>query len=252
VTDGSASGPALFLFATESGKIFGYNPTVGPAAPLGEAFLGVDRSASGAVYMGLAIAQTGSGSRLYAADFHNGRIDVFDQSFMPVDTAGGFVDPRLPAGYAPFGIQTLAGRIFVSYAKQDAEALDEVVGNGLGLVDVFDTDGNLIARVGTHGQLNAPWGMAIAPAGFGALSGKLLVGNFGDGQIVAYSMTDDMLRFNPSGVLRDSARKPLRIDGLWGIAFGNGAQAGATNALYFAAGPAGESHGAFGRVTLAP
>ncbi len=117
---------------------------------------------------------------------------------------------------------------------------------------MFDTDGHFIAQVGAHGQLNAPWGMAIAPAGFGPFSRKLLVSNFGDGTIAAFTMTDDMLKFTPSGVLRDAAHTPLQIDGLWGIAFGNGAQAGSPNALYFAAGPAGESHGAFGRVTLVP
>ena len=252
VTDGTASGPARFMFATESGKIFGWNPSVGPAPPQGQAYLGVDQSATGAVYKGLAIAQTGSGDRIYAADFHNGRVDVFDGMFAPVMAPGAFVDPRIPAGFAPFGIQNLAGRIFVSYAKQDADAMDEIAGQGLGFVSVFDTDGHYLAQVGAHGQLNAPWGMTISPVGFGSHSRELLVSNFGDGAIVAFKMTDDMLRFNPSGVLRDASRKPLKIDGLWGIGFGNGAQAGDPNALYFAAGPAGESHGAFGRVTLAP
>jgi uncharacterized protein (TIGR03118 family) len=250
VTDGSASGPARFLFATENGKIAGWNPTVGPAAPDQQAFVAVDRSLSGAVYKGIALAHTISGDRLYAADFKNARVDVFDESFSPVTLNGAFVDPKIPPGYAPFGIQMLAGRVFVSYAKRDADAIDEIAGQGLGMVDVFDTDGVLIAQVGVHGQLNAPWGMAIAPTGFGALSGKLLVSNFGDGTIVAFSMTDDMRRFNPSGVLRDAARKPIQIDGLWGIAFGNDGAAGPANALYFAAGPANEAHGAFGRVTL--
>jgi len=252
VSDGTVSAPARFLLATEAGKIVGWSPTVGPAAPQGEAFVAVDRSSSGAIYKGLALAETSTGARLYAADFHNGKIDVFDESFNLVDTTGGFVDPRLPAGYAPFGIQTLAGRIFVSYAKQDAGALDEVAGKGLGAVDVYDTNGTLINEVAVHGTLNAPWGMALAPPGFGTASGTLLVGNFGDGTIATYKMTDDLLRITPMGVLRDAARKPVQIDGLWGIAFGNGASAGATSALYFAAGPAGESHGAFGRVTVVP
>ena len=251
VTDGTTSAPAQFLFALENGKIAGWNSTVGPAPPLGEAFIGADRSGVGAVYTGLALAQTLTGARLYAADFHNARVDVFDQSFGLVTTTGGFVDPKIPAGYAPFGIQMLAGKIFVSYAKQDPSSTDEVRGQGLGFVDVYDTDGNLIAQVGAHGQLNAPWGMALAPAaGFGAASGKLLVGNFGDGSIVTYDMTDDFMKFTPSGVLRDAARKPIQIDGLWGIAFGNDGAAGAANALYFAAGPAGETEGAFGRITL--
>jgi uncharacterized protein (TIGR03118 family) len=250
VTDGSASDPALFLLATEGGKIAGWNPSVGPASPQGEAFVGADRSSSGAVYKGLAIAQTSADDRLYAADFHNGRIDVFDESFALVTPLGAFVDPKLPAGYAPFGVQTLAGHVFVSYAKQDADALDEIAGQGLGAVAVFDTDGQFVDQVAVHGQLNAPWGMAIAPAGFGAMSGKLLVGNFGDGTIVAYTMTDDMKKFTPSGTLRDASRKPLQIDGLWGLAFGNDGGAGAASALYFAAGPSDESHGSFGRVTV--
>jgi len=252
VSDGTNSGPAKFLFATENGKIYGWNPSVGPAAPDGEAFLVIDRESVGAVYKGLAIAQTLTGTRLYAADFHNGRVDVIDENNTLVQTTpGAFIDPKLPEGYAPFGIQQLAGRIFVTYAKQDAAKMDDVPGQGLGMINVFDTDGVLIAEVAQHGQLNAPWGMALAPAaGFGTASGKLLVGNFGDGTIATFDMTDDFRRFNPAGVLRDAAKKPIAIDGLWGIAFGNGGQAGASDALYFAAGPAGESHGSFGRIIL--
>lgn len=252
VTDGAVSGPARVLFAAENGTISGWSPDVGPAAPMGQAFTAVDSSVSGAIYTGLAIASTSEGDRLYAADFHNARIDVFDETFSSITPTGGFVDPRLPAGYAPFGIQTLSGRVFVAYALQDPNAMDEVSGQGLGVVDVFDTDGNLIARVGAHGRLNAPWGLAIAPSGFGDMSGNLLVGNFGDGTIAAYAMTDDMEKFTPNNVLRDADNKPIRIDGLWGIAFGNGATSGPTNALYFAAGPAEETHGIFGRITLAP
>jgi uncharacterized protein (TIGR03118 family) len=252
VTDGTTSAPAKFLFAMENGQIAGWNPGVGPAPPDGQAFVVADRSSVGASYKGLAIAQTIAGGRLYAADFHNARVDVFDENFALVNTIGGFANPRLPSGMAPFGIQTLNGRIFVAYAKQDADALDEVAGRGLGAVAVFDTDGTLIAQINQHAQLNAPWGMAIAPVGFGAASGKLLVGNFGDGTIAVFNMTDDMLRFSPSGVLRDAlSHKPIQIDGLWGIGFGNDGAAGSSKALYFAAGPADETHGAFGRITFA-
>jgi uncharacterized protein (TIGR03118 family) len=250
VTDGSASGPARFIFAMENGRIAGWNPNVGPAAPQGTAYVLVDRGPVGAVYKGLALARTSSGDRLYAADFRNGRIDVFDESMNLVPRLGAFVDPKLPAGFAPFGIQTLAGRIFVSYAKRDAAGFDEVAGPSLGVVAVFDTEGMLITEVAARGQLNAPWGMTIAPAGFGAFSGKLLVGNFGDGTILAYTMTDDMLKFTPSGVIRDASHKPIQVDGLWGIGFGNDAGAGPANALYFAAGPSDESHGTFGRITV--
>jgi len=248
VTDGDASAPARFLFATEDGTIAGWSPDVGPAAPMQSAFTVVSRASAGAIYKGLALARTIQGDRLYATDFHNGRVDVFDDTYKLVNTLGGFVDPKLPEGYAPFGIQNIFGRIFVSYAKQDAHASDEINGRGLGLVDVFDLDGMLLTRVATHGFLNAPWGMAIAPEGFGEFSGQLLVGNFGDGTIEAFARTDDMRKFTPSGLLRDAFHRPIRIDGLWGIAFGNGAAAGPANALYFAAGPSDESHGSFGRV----
>jgi len=247
VSDGTNSGPARFLFASENGKISGWSPAVPPPGPSTQAFVAFS-SPSGAIYKGLAIANTISGDRLYATDFRNARVEVLDGSFNPVSLPGGFVDPKIPKGYAPFGIQTLSGSIFVTYAKQDANAQNEVAGKGLGLVDVFDLDGNLIARVATHNQLNAPWGLAIAPDGFGEFSGNLLIGNFGDGQILAYTMTDDLRLFTPNGVLKDASHKPIVIDGLWGIGFGNGQEAGPTNDLYFASGPAGESHGAFGRV----
>ena len=251
VSDGTMSAPARFLFALENGKIVGWSPSVGPVAPDGQAYIGADRGSFGASYKGLAIADTLGGARLYATDFHNARVDVFDESFNLVTTSGAFVDPKIPSGYAPFGIQTIAGRVFVTYAKQDSAAKDEVHGQGLGMIDVFDTDGVLIAQVGSHGQLNAPWGIAMAPAaGFGAASGNLLIGNFGDGTIATFTMSDDFKKFNPSGVLRDASRKPIQVDGLWGIAFGNGGDAGDPNALYFAAGPADESHGSFGRITL--
>ncbi len=252
VTDGSKSGPARFLFATENGKIAGWNPEVGPSSPEGEAFVGVDRSASGAIYKGLALARTVAGDRLYATDFHNGKVDVFDDKFAPIATFGRFRNPRIPDGFAPFGIQVLAGRIFVSYAKQDSSASDELHGRGLGMVAVYDIEGLLIAEVAEHGSLNAPWGLAMAPPGFGEFSGRLLVGNFGDGMIAAYTMTDDMMRFTPAGVLRDSEHRPIAIDGLWGIAFGNNASAGPATDLFFAAGPSDETHGSFGRIRALP
>ena len=248
VSSGGSSGPARFLFASEDGTISGWNPTVPPPppAPSRQAVVAVDNSAAGANYKGLAIATTVTGSFLYAADFHNARVDVFDGAFAPVTAPGSFVDPGLPGGFAPFGIQNLQGRIYVAYAKQDADAEDEVAGEGLGFVSVFDTAGHFLARVASGEPLNAPWGLAIAPAGFGRFSGNLLVGNFGDGRINAY----DLATFEPRGHLKTANHKPLVIDGLWGIAFGNGAAAGPTTTLYFAAGPDDEEHGLFGSVTL--
>ena len=246
VSDGMNSGPSRFMFDTESGTIRGWNPGVPPPPPSMQSFVVADRSDVEAIYKGLAIATSGTGGLLYAADFHNARVDVFDGAFTPVTAPGSFVDPGLPGGFAPFGIQNLQGRIYVAYAKQDADAEDEVAGEGLGFVSVFDTAGHFLARVASGEPLNAPWGLAIAPAGFGRFSGNLLVGNFGDGRINAY----DLATFEPRGHLKTANHKPLVIDGLWGIAFGNGAAAGPTTTLYFAAGPDDEEHGLFGSVTL--
>jgi uncharacterized protein (TIGR03118 family) len=244
VSNGTVSASARFLFASEDGKIRGWNPAVSPTVAL----VGADRSGAGAIYKGLAIAQTASGPRLYAADFHNARVDVFDGSWDLVGGPDAFADPGLPAGYAPFGIQTIGGRVFVSYAKQDEEAEDEIAGQGLGFVDVFDTAGNLLARVAQHGQLNAPWGLALAPASFGRFGGDLLVGNFGDGEINAYEELPNG-HFAHRGELRGSGGSPLAIDGLWALEFGNGGTAGPTSTLFFTAGPDEESHGLFGSIT---
>ena len=236
------AGPGRFLFASEDGTISAWSPA---HAPITEAVVMVDNSATGAIYKGLAIDSTSAGSTIYAADFHNARIDVFDGNFTQVESLLPiFVDPDLPEGYAPFNIQALAGSLYVTYALQDKEAEEEVVGDGLGIVDQYDFGGTLIARVATGGALNAPWGLALAPANFGRFSGDLLVGNFGDGRINAY----DPATFEPRGHLKADGRHAIVIDGLWGIAFGNGAAAGPTNALFFAAGPDDEEHGLFGRL----
>ena len=245
VTNGTTSAPARFIFSTEEGTILGWNPAVSATA----AVLAVDNSGVGAVYKGLAIASTNAGNFLYATDFHNGRVDVFDGDFQPVSTVGGFADPHIPTGYAPFGIQTVAGTIVVTYAKQDADRHDDVAGQGHGLVDMFDTNGSLIVRVAQHGQLNSPWGIALAPANFGAFSDDLLVGNFGDEQISAFEPQSDGT-FLLVGQLRTSNHKVLAINGLWALQFGNGApNNGPTTTLFFTAGPDDESHGLFGTIT---
>ena len=234
-------GLALFLFDSEDGKIRAWNGAQGTTAIVVK-----DRSTEGAIYKGLAIADTGSGPRLYAADFHNARVDVFDGSFGLV--TGGFVDPALPAGYAPFNVQAIGDRVFVAYAKQDEDAEDEVAGQGTGFVDSYDLAGKLLERVAQHGQLNAPWGLALAPDGFGRFAGDLLVGNFGDGQINAYEELANG-HFEHRGELRGSDGKRLAIDGLWALRFGNGGNAGPTGTLFFTAGPDEESHGLFGSIT---
>jgi uncharacterized protein (TIGR03118 family) len=233
-------GKALFLFDGEDGIVRAWNPAQGTTA-----IVVADRSNVGAIYKGLAIADTTAGPRLYAADFHNARIDVFNASFGLVP--GGFVDSSLPAGYAPFNVQTIGDRVFVAYAKQDEAAEDEVAGQGTGFVDAFDLDGNLLGRVAQHGQLNAPWGLALAPEGFGRFGGDLLVGNFGDGQINAYEELPNG-HFEHRGELRGSDGNPLTIDGLWALRFGNGGNAGPTGTLFFTAGPDEETHGLFGSI----
>ena len=234
VNNGLGTGPARFIFAGEDGTISGFRgvPVVCCA---------VDNSASGAVYKGLAIDSITEGKFLYATDFHNGRVDVFDSNWAPVHTPGAFVDPKLQKGFAPFGIQAIQignqTQIFVTYAKQDENAEDDVAGQSLGIVSRFSTDGTFLGRVATRGQLNAPWGLALAPANFGVFSGHLLVGNFGNGEINAYKMLEDG-SFELIGPLKGTDKKVIRIDGLWGIAFGGGAAAnGPTNTLFFAAGP---------------
>jgi uncharacterized protein (TIGR03118 family) len=268
VTMGGSSAPALFLFATEEGKILGWNPTVSSS----QAVVAVDRSGEGAVFKGLAIGSAGGSDRLYATDFHNGRVDVFDGSFNQLTMPGAFSDPSVPSGFAPFGIQTIDGNVFVTYAKQDAAAHDDVAGPGLGVVDEFDANGTLIARVAAHGQLNSPWGLALAPESFGRFGGDLLVGNFGDGRINAFAPNQgegdhhghhhghgkgngeggQHGQFEFAGQLRDSSGTPITIDGLWSLQFGHGsANNGQTGTLFFTAGPNGESHGLFGTIQTA-
>jgi uncharacterized protein (TIGR03118 family) len=244
VAAGGASGPARFIFDTEEGTIRGWNPGVPPPPTSTVTEVGISRADVGAIYKGLAIA----GSHLYAADFHNARVDVIDDTWHVVTEPGAFVDPSLPAGYAPFGIQSLGGNIFVTYAKQDAAAEDEVAGQGKGFVDEYDAAGHLIARVAQHGQLDAPWGIARAPASFGAFGGDLLVGNFGDGQINAYESQADGT-YERVGGLRDSSGRQISIDGLWALEFGNGASAGPASTLFFTAGPNEEEDGLFGSIT---
>jgi uncharacterized protein (TIGR03118 family) len=236
-------GKALFIFSTEAGGILGWNGAQGTTA-----FLAKDRSDVGAIYKGIAIADTSAGPRLYATDFHNGRVDVFDSSFTLVPNSG-FVDPGIPSGYAPFGIQTIGDRIFVTYAKQDADAEDDAAGQGHGFVDAYDTSGNLLGRVAQHGQLNSPWGLAVAPATFGTYAGDLLVGNFGDGNINAFEELPNG-QFVHRGELRDESGKSLKIDGLWALQFAQGGNNGTPGQLYFTAGPDGENHGLFGRIDV--
>ena len=239
------SAPAKFLFATESGSIDGWNPAVGASGPAPSTTTEVAvRNGANAVYKGLAIGTTNGHTYLYAANFRSGRVEAYDDTFTPVQLPGGlFVDPRIPAGYAPFNVQELGGRLYVTYAKQDATLHDDVAGPGHGFVDVFSNNGAFIRRLVSRGALNSPWGLALAPHGFGHLGGALLVGNFGDGRIHAFNATTGA----GEGTLRNSHGRPITIDGLWGLQFGNG-NAAKTDQLVFSAGPGGESHGLLGKI----
>jgi uncharacterized protein (TIGR03118 family) len=248
---GTTTGPSIFIFATEDGTIAGWNSGDGT-----NAVIAVDNSAkptpaSGAVYKGLAIGNNGSGNFLYATNFRAGTIDVFDRNFAPATLTGAFSDPSVPAGFAPFGIQNIGGKLFVTYAKQNAAKHDDVAGAGNGFVDVFDTNGNLMQRLIVGGNpdspLNSPWGLAPAPANFGQFSNDLLVGNFGDGRINAFDPNNGTLL----GQLLDQTGTPITIGGLWGLKFGNGGQAGSATTLFFTAGIGDEQHGLFGTLQVA-
>jgi uncharacterized protein (TIGR03118 family) len=237
--------PAKYIFATEDGTLSGWNTGA-------SAVLKVDLAASGVVYKGLAMASSGGKNYLYATDFHGGRVDVFDANWLPVALAGSFSDPNIPAGFAPFNIQNIGGRLYVTYALQDADKHDDVSGPGNGYVNVFDTSGQFIKRFASEGDLNSPWGMALAPVGFGGFDGALLIGNFGDGRINAFNATTG----GYLGTLLDASGKVISNSGLWSLTFGNGAKAGSSRTLYFTAGIAGsgkvEDHGLFGSVGATP
>jgi uncharacterized protein (TIGR03118 family) len=236
------SGSAIFIFDSEDGVISGWNPTVN----LTKAIIAVNNSDKEAIYKGLAIGTDADGnSFLYAANFHSGWVEMYDSNFKWVKN---FTDTTLPAGYAPFGAQVINGKLYVTFALQDEDAEDDVAGPGHGFVDIFDLAGNMVKRLISRHELNSPWGMALAPADFGALSNTLLVGNFGNGHINAFdpwtgALLGHMIRQNGT---------TLAIDGLWALHFGNGAAAGPTNSLLFTAGPEDESHGLFGAITVAP
>jgi uncharacterized protein (TIGR03118 family) len=216
---------ASFIFSTEDGTISAWNGT-SPAE------IHANNSASGAVYKGLAIANPSTGPLLYASNFNSGNIDVFDTNFKATTVAGGFKDAMVPAGFAPFNIWNIGGKLYVSYAMQDANKFNDVAGAGNGYVAVFDTAGNLLTHLISGGTLNSPWGMAIAPAAFGAFGGDLLVGNFGNGLINAF----DPAAGTYIGTLQNSSGSPVSIPGLWGLLFGNGGSGGDVNYLYFTAG----------------
>ncbi|MEM5328380.1 TIGR03118 family protein [Paraburkholderia sp. JHI2823] len=242
VTETGKSGAAAFIFAGEGGTITAWAPAVAPTS----AFVMYDDGTGGAVYKGLALAAMNNSNFLYATDFHNNKIDVFNTAFAKVAMPGAFSDPAIPAGFAPFGIQAIGANLFVTYAMQDAAKHDDVAGTGLGMVDMYDTAGNLKQRFATGGPLNAPWGVAQAPGNFGSMSGAILIGNFGDGTINAFNASSGQ----SMGPLSASNGSPLVEHGVWGIAFGNDLSNQPSNTLFFAAGPNDEADGVYGRIDL--
>jgi uncharacterized protein (TIGR03118 family) len=243
VSSGGKTGSSVFIFATEDGTISGWNPAVDS----GRSILAVDnfKGGTGAVYKGLAIGQTDDGTFLYAADFRNGKVDVFDKHFKHVDS---FTDPNVPKGYAPFNVQVLDGHLFVTFALQNNAKHDDVAGAGHGFVDEFNLEGDLLHRVASRGVLDSPWGLAIAPDSFGKFADDLLVGNFGDGTINVFNPKNDHFL----GKLLDAQGAPIVIGDLWSLIPGNGGTGGDPNKIYFTAGVKDEAHGLFGSLTATP
>jgi uncharacterized protein (TIGR03118 family) len=240
---------ALFIFAGEGGTIAAWANDSGATAVTSYDD-GVENGTQHAVYKGLALGVVNGASFLYATDLHNNKVDVFDTNFAkPSDMQGKFVDPTMTAGFAPFGIVALNNQLYVTYAKQDAAMHDETTGAGLGYVNVFDFSGNFISRFASAGPLNAPWGIALAPAGFGSFAGHLLVGNFGDGTINIFA---------PNGTSLATSMGPLTVNngamfavaGLWSLAFGDGDADKPLTTLFYTAGFANQTDGVFGSIAV--
>jgi uncharacterized protein (TIGR03118 family) len=241
--NGGTPSNAVFMWATEAGTIAAWSPKVLPT----QAVTVHDDGAGGAVYKGLALGANAGENLLYATDFHNKKIDVFNTSFTKIQLPGSFNDPALPAGFSPFGIAIISGTVYVTYAVLGPDGRTQVNGAGNGLVDAFDTAGNFVKRIATGGPLNSPWGVVIAPANFGTLSNDLLVGSFGGGTIDA---------FNPGtgafvGPLTQTDGTPFLQQGIWGLSFGNNFDSQPLNTLFFAAGPSATT-GVYGRIDLTP
>jgi uncharacterized protein (TIGR03118 family) len=242
VTSNAGSGPALFIFSAEAGQISAWSPVADPIMN-GASTAQVEFSSATAVYKGLAMARTEDGTFLYASNFHDGTVDVFNSKFKLVHLRGDFQDRRLPPGFAPFGIQAIGPFIYVTYALQKPGAHDDQAGPGNGFIDIYTTNGFLVKRLVSHGDLNSPWGLAVAPDGFGPFGDRLLVGNFGDGLIHAYGLFSG----RPLGALLDEHGQPVQIDDLWGLHFGT-ATTGGTGTLLFSAGINDEKDGLVGSI----
>ena len=244
VSNGLVTAPSRFIFASEDGTISAFSPTL----PTGtnRTFLAVNRSGSNAVFKGMTLARTGGGDRLFVTDFRNRRVDVFNDRFQLVNTAGDFRDPQIPTNFAPFGIATINNKVYVSYARRSSNGVDDIPGAGSGFVNVFGLNGVLERRLIRGGQLNSPWGMVVAPHDFGDFSGNLLIGNFGNGRINAFDLQSGRFR----RAMRNERGLIIQIDGIRGLAFGEGGSTGARNVLFFTAGPNGQRNGIFGNMSI--
>ena len=241
-----SGGKALFIFSTLSGTLAGWNASLGTTGTVSSMteFAATD----GAVYTGLAIGNNGSGDRLYAADFANGAIDTFDGSWAHTTSAGGFADPTLPAGYVPYNIQAVNGKLYVMYATVNPTTHRAANTPNTGIVDVYDFNGNFQQRLATNANLNSPWGITLAPAGFGSLSGDLLVGNFGDGTISAFDpITGAFL-----GKISGANGQPLVNGGLWALNFRAPGSGFDPNTLFLNAGINNEADGLFAEIQVVP
>jgi uncharacterized protein (TIGR03118 family) len=250
VTTSKGLEAALFMYDGEGGTIAAWAQDSGATAVIAYDD-GVANGADHAVYKGLALGSVNGATYLYATDLHNNKVDVFDTNFSkPADMQGKFIDPNIPAGFVPFGIAALDGQLYVTFTKQDSEKHDETTGAGLGYVDIFDFSGNLVSRFASAGALNAPWGMAIAPAGFGSLEGDVLIGNFGDGTINIFTPNGTALATSV-GHLMGSNGGAMAFAGLWSLVFGNGDSDKPVTTLFYTAGFADQTDGVFGSITVA-
>jgi uncharacterized protein (TIGR03118 family) len=238
--------PAVFMFVSEDGVISGWNPGVQPTSAVMKVNQKTKSIFKGATIATLNGAQRGTHNYLYVADFLQGRVEIFDGKFQrTMVLENNFANQSIPAGYAPFNVQNIGGNIYVTYAKQDADKHDEVAGAGLGFVNVYSTTGQLLRKLERGSWFNAPWGVTQAPSDFGPYSHYILVGNFGSGQIAAFDPVTGAFQ----DFMRDANSKPIVIDGLWALSFGNDATAGPATTLYFTAGTNDEQGGLFGSLT---
>jgi len=248
VTTGNGQESALFIFCGEGGTIAAWAKDSGSLAVTAYDD-GVSNGANHAVYKGLAIGAVSGASYLYATDLHNGKVDVFDSTFAkPAAMQGKFVDATIPAGFVPFGITPIDGQLYVTYAEQDSAKHDETTGAGLGYVDIFDMSGNFVSRFAAGGVLNAPWGIAVAPSGFGSMAGDVLIGNFGDGAINVFAPNGAGLA-SSMGPMTINNGESLAIPGLWALVFGNGDPDKPVTTLFYTAGFADQTDGVFGSIS---